>query len=269
METVNITSIQSCKLSELKRQKPTADGVKMIDGDTIVMLNGEIVAVYQKATCDLSALRSAALALKFSSYVRTSGLVTQTEGINASPRNPTRTNKCTKTKMHRQQPLIHKVFLKYARKMAVDYRRYFPARYATQVKRSYTGVTKVLFDYLIPGTSFTGGVVNKNSQLGFHRDRANTTDGMSCMFILKQGISGGELILPELGIGFACQDGYVLLFDGQKYIHGVTPFQAIPGRKGYRITIVFYNSKGMHLCLPPTEEEAHYRTVLERKINDH
>ncbi|MEM9995406.1 MAG: hypothetical protein AAGE79_14910, partial [Acinetobacter pittii] len=57
--------------------------------------------------------------------------------------------------------------------------------------------------YLIKGTPFTGGVINKNTALGYHRDSANTKDGISCMVILKKGVAGGELILPELNIGFA------------------------------------------------------------------
>jgi hypothetical protein len=233
--------IRPLMISCLQGLLPTSDGVRMIDEEAIVTVGDEVIAVYKKAGFDLTAIRNACFNLEFSTYVRTSGLLTQTENINASPRNSLRTNKCRKTKLHDSNPEIHQVFLYYASEKRVHE------------------------SYRIAGTPFTSGVINKDTALGYHRDIANTKDGISCMLILKEGLAGGELILPEVKIGFACQDGYILLFDGQKYIHGVTAFASAQGSRGYRYTTVYYNNKAMSLCLPPEQEEQYYKRHLERR----
>jgi len=265
MNVIKLLSTRPYSVSELKDDVPSENNIVMVCSDMVVKLDGKIIAVYKKADFDLEQVRAAAVNMEYSSYVRTNGLITQTEGINSIPRNPRRTNKCSRTKLRVSQPELHQMFLDLAKQLAKAYREYFPGAYAQQVKALHVGTKKVHEDYRIRYTPFTGGVVNKDSQLGFHRDNANTPDGISCMLCLKKGMAGGGLVLPELGIGFECQDGYMLLFDGQKYIHGVTPFIPLPGREAYRITIVFYNSKGMELCLPLEQEELFYRHQLELK----
>jgi hypothetical protein len=257
--------IRPLMISCLQGLLPTSDGVRMIDEEAIVTVGDEVIAVYKKAGFDLTAIRNACFNLEFSTYVRTSGLLTQTENINASPRNSLRTNKCRKTKLHDSNPEIHQVFLYYAKKIANEYMTFFSKQYAKQIQRTYASEKRVHESYRIAGTPFTSGVINKDTALGYHRDIANTKDGISCMLILKEGLAGGELILPEVKIGFACQDGYILLFDGQKYIHGVTAFASAQGSRGYRYTTVYYNNKAMSLCLPPEQEEQYYKRHLERR----
>jgi len=244
-------------LSAFTPETPSAENVDMIREEAIVTIGDEVVAIYKKADFDLTAIRTACLRLKFPTIKRTSGLLTDTISVNASPRNGKRTNMCRRTKFRYTDPRTHAIFIEYAQKIAKCYRAYFLKQYAKQVKLVYSrqGVHRA---YRIRKTPFTSGVINKNSALGFHRDQANTPDGISCMLCLKEGIAGGELILPELGIGFECQDGYILLFDGQKYIHGVTPILKPQTGIGYRYTIVYYNNKGMALCLPPKQEQEFY-----------
>jgi hypothetical protein len=254
------------KLADYRTKIPKASDVSlMISEEALVHVDGKVRAIYKKADFDLTTIRHACNALKFEMYLRTSGLQTYTLNINASPRNGLRSNKCQFTKFHRTQPSNHNVFLINAKKIAGSYRKYFRKAYANQIKQSYIGQGRVNEIYRIKGTPFTSGVINKDTALGYHRDLANTKDGISCMLILKKGIAGGELILPELNIGFSCQDGYMLLFDGQKYLHGVTPILDSKTLKGYRYTIVYYNNKGMSLCLPPVEEEEQYKLLLEKQ----
>jgi len=248
-------------LKSFRWTAPSPANIDMICDERIVIANNQVVAVYKKANCDLTAMRNACLRLKFPEYERTSGLRTHTLNINASPRNGKRKRMCTKSKFSREFPKTHDIFLDYAREIAKEYRKYFPQQYAEQVRRMYIGKHKVEAEYRIKGTPFTSGVINENSALGYHRDQANTKNGISCMFCLKSGVGGGELVLPELGIGFDCQDGYLLLFDGHKYIHGVT--RMFGG--GYRYTTVFYNNKGMSLCLSPEEEEDNYKRYMNNK----
>jgi hypothetical protein len=267
MKTINIQHpVKQLALKSFQQQKPKrADVQEIISEDACIVINGEIVAIYQKVDYDLTKIRTACTSLKFQDYIRQSGLSTKTVSVNASPRNRLRMNKCSLTALRRALPITHNIFLDYARKIARDYRVNFGTAYANQIKHSYIGRNRVHEAYIISRTPFTSAVINKNTALGYHRDTANTKDGISCMLILKKGVGGGELILPELNIGFACEDGYILLFDGQKYIHGVTPILKPQTGNGYRYTIVYYNNKGMSLCLAPREEEKFYREYLEKK----
>ena len=256
------SKIRKLMLKPFESEMPDGKAVETIDYECYVTINTKVIAVYKKAQFDVEPIRQACLRLNFPKYQRTSGLWTETVNINASPRNYRRKRYCTATKFRKEQPEKHDIFLQYAKLIAYEYRNYFHKEYAGQVRQMYGGYQGVHEAYRIKGTPFTSGVINKNSALGFHRDNANTHDGISCMLSMQKGIIGGELVLPELGIGFACQDGYILLFDGQKYIHGVSAISPPNEGTGYRYTIVYYNNKGMALCLAPEDEK-----VLKNKNN--
>ncbi len=93
---------------------------------------------------------------------------------------------------------------------------------------------------------WTSGVINQSSQLPYHVDAANF-DTWSAMPILRRGMDGGHLHLPEYDITVNCRDGWAVWFNGYRYVHGVTPMK--PRQKdGYRYTIVFYAKRGMKDC---------------------
>lgn len=258
-------SVESIRSDYQKKDPSVKDVSRIISEDAYVHVDGKVVGIYKKVDFDLLNLKNICNTLKFETYIRTSGLKTRTLNINASPRNGLRTDQCQLTKFNRKQINQHQIFLDYARLIARSYHKYFRKAYANQVKKTYIGESRVQDTYRIAGTPFTSGVINKNTALGYHRDSANTKDGISCMLILKRGVAGGQLILPELDIGFECQDGYMLLFDGQKYLHGVTPILNPATSKGYRYTIVYYNNQGMALCLPPEEEALRYKLIIEKQ----
>lgn len=250
-------------IEDLKAQKPQIQHIStLIEDECFIFSNGKLIAAYMKADFETTNLLEACNDLKFSGYKRTRDLITYSVNINSLPRNPLKENLCRPALLRYDNPKKHDVFLSYARLMSKQYRKHFIEAFVEQIKSNYIGKTKVNEYYRITGTPFSGGVVNKNSAINYHYDYANTKNGISCMVILKENVAGGELILPELDIGFACQDGYILLFDGQKYLHGVTDI--IAADNGYRYTIVYYNNKGMHLCLPPEKEIEHYQNWLDR-----
>ncbi|TKB95744.1 hypothetical protein [Pedobacter cryophilus] len=260
--------VQQNKLNEaqirgLKIQTPNTEHIsEIIREEAIVYVSGEIVAVYKRIDFDIDGVLETCLSLKFDERERTNGLVSKTINFNFSPRNALRQNVCRKSRLGVKYPSKHEVFIKQGKNVAKWYRSYFKTAYAHQVKSSYVGKKRIHPDYLIKGTPFTGGVINKNSNLNYHYDKANTSSGISCMIILKENILGGELILPELNIGFACQNRFLLLFDGKKLLHGVTKIHQAPG--GYRYTIVYYNNSGMNLCLSEKEEWDKYQMYIDQ-----
>lgn len=137
-------------------------------------------------------------------------------------------------------------------------------------------VADVLPDWLLPGGLWTSGVVNRSSQFPYHRDR-NNFDAWSAMPVFRRAMRGGALHFPELtvdGVPLAaeCADGDVLFFNGQRWMHGVTPMRPKPHtRDGYRISAVYYPVRAMARCLPAAEEYARAqarRTEVEDTLLD-
>jgi hypothetical protein len=81
-------------------------------------------------------------------------------------------------------------------------------------------------------------------------------------------MSGGHLTMPEFGITINCRDGWVLYFNGNKYVHGVTPM-APKTKDAYRYSIVFYALRGMkdcHTYALEVGEARKKRTAREQKM---
>jgi hypothetical protein len=268
MITINVKrkNLSKDEIGVLKTLKPSRVHVaQIIAAEACIICNERVVGIYKKAEFDVNPVLTACLKLKFSAYKRESGIITKTINVQASPRIGIRDNACKFSKLKETQPNVHGIFETCGRKIAAMYRQYFSKTYAQQVKNTFTGDKRVRTEYIMRGTPFTGGVINKDTALPYHYDSSNTKNGISSMLILKDGIGGGELILPELNIGFACQDGFVLLFNGEAFLHGVTPILHPQQGKGYRYTIVYYNNSGMPLCLPPVEEEARFQRLQEER----
>lgn len=114
---------------------------------------------------------------------------------------------------------------------------------------------------------WTSGVINKSSRLPYHRDRFNFPT-WSAMPVLRRGVSGGYLIIPEYGAVIECRDGHAVLFPGYDLVHGVSPMD-IRAADGYRYSIVYYALRGMKDCHTAAEETARARRVRsdrERKM---
>lgn len=108
-------------------------------------------------------------------------------------------------------------------------------------------------DWVIPATRFTSGIVNHNNSLRYHYDRGNLFGVMSCMIVFRQLCSGGYLSLPEFNARWLLEDGSYFFFDGQSYLHGVTPISKL-NKNGYRYSVVYYALRAMGKCGSISEE---------------
>ena len=87
------------------------------------------------------------------------------------------------------------------------------------------------------------------------------------MVAFKSNTKGGYLSIPEYDIGLEIANNSILLFNGQKILHGVTPFKLL-SKNAYRYSIVYYTLQQMWKCEPITKELARIkdeRTKLEKK----
>jgi hypothetical protein len=105
---------------------------------------------------------------------------------------------------------------------------------------------------LAPGAAWTSGVVNWTSQLPYHRDSMNF-DAWAAMPVIRSGVSGAGLHIPEYDVTLTCRHGFAVFFNGYRLVHGVTPVTGVrTGRngrpKGYRYSIVYYALRGMKDC---------------------
>lgn len=116
-------------------------------------------------------------------------------------------------------------------------------------------IKQVLPDWRLSDDSlWTSGVINKESTLPYHRD-ANNFDAWSVMPVIRRGVRGGHLHIPEYDLVVPCRDGYSVAFFGKRLVHGVTPMKKIT-RDGYRISVVYYALQGLKDCHTFAEETA-------------
>jgi hypothetical protein len=117
------------------------------------------------------------------------------------------------------------------------------------------------------GKLWTSGVINRSSRLPYHRDK-NNFPTWSAMPVLRRGVTGGYLHVPEYGATIACRDGWAVFFAGHQLVHGVTPMRQTQD-DGYRYSVVYYALKGLKDCHTAAVEEAEAkrrRTLREREI---
>ena len=127
-------------------------------------------------------------------------------------------------------------------------------------------------DWRFPGTGWTSCIVNDTAALPYHVDGGNTPGTWSAMAVIRRGVQGGHLHLPDLDITAPCENGTAIIFNGQEHLHGVTPFKRRFSRsRSYRYTVVFYQRSGMTQCGTPEEELQKARlgrTAREHAIAD-
>jgi len=129
-------------------------------------------------------------------------------------------------------------------------------------------IQQVLPDWRLTETSlWTSGVINKESALPYHRD-GNNFDAWSVMPVVRRGVRGGHLHLPEYDMVVPCRDGYTVMFFGKRLVHGVTPMTKVTP-DGYRVSVVYYALRGLKDCHTYAEETAYSirrRTTRETEL---
>lgn len=127
--------------------------------------------------------------------------------------------------------------------------------------------SRVLPDWILhPDAWWTSGVVNRTSPLPYHRDR-NNLKAWSAMVVLRRGVKGGHLHVPEYDLTIECRDGDVVYFGGYELIHGVTPMVRAKS-DGYRFSAVYYPVAKMANCLAPAEEMERGRAARSAREDD-
>jgi hypothetical protein len=87
------------------------------------------------------------------------------------------------------------------------------------------------------------------------------------MIVFKGDVMGGHLVIPELDISLEVADNSLTIFDGQDYLHGVSPIEYLH-QDSYRYSVVYYSLERMWQCMTVDEEIARIRSKkMQREIN--
>jgi hypothetical protein len=94
--------------------------------------------------------------------------------------------------------------------------------------------------YNLFGTAFTTITINNNFQVAYHRDGNNAQGAVAVLTVMEIGEwSGGQFLLPEIGLGFELREGDVFIGDNQGLIHGMLPVET-HSADAENIMFVFY-----------------------------
>lgn len=211
----------------------------------------EPVLLYAPYTGDVAALRNAVRAVKYAT-VRRGGLGFQNSArtFGMAPRKVhLRRETCTPTQLTREQPEVHRELEIAAGHLIDQLAEHLPE----VVVADRENIEKVLPEWRLDDDSvWTSGIINRTSALPYHRDEMNFY-AWSAMPVVRRGVKGGHLHIPEYDRTVACRDGWVVDFMGKTLIHGNTPIRSVEA-DGYRISIVYYALRGMKDCYTYADE---------------
>jgi len=252
------------KFSFVTRKAAASDCKHFVTTPAKVFVDGVLAALY----LDISAMYTAALvdavrSVRFATADRTAGMASSSRVFGYMPRRPLgRGDFCAAASLDRDFPQQAKIIGAFVGELAKFYAAHNPAVHAHHAAQA----AKILPEYTIHEL-FSSGIVNKDNPLPYHLDGGNIPGCWSIMPVFKKDIEGGHLSCPEIDLCFELADHTALMFDGQKLIHGVTPFtKTTPD--GYRFSVVYYTMRQLWACLPFDQEiqrARESRTVVESR----
>lgn len=209
------------------------------DADT-----GMAVLVYAPMPNGVTNLRRAVLDTNYSTTLRASGTRNASRTFGFTTRSAVlQREACTPSSLAWESPEAQMVLNDTADTLANYLREQLPEVF----EHDYQTIQQVLPEWrMTEDALWTSGVINQSSALPYHRDGSNF-DTWSAMPVVRRGMDGGYLHMPEYDITIACRDGWALWFNGYAYVHGVTPLKT-RAKDGYRYSIVFYAKRGMKDC---------------------
>lgn len=218
--------------------------------------SGEIVFAYLPLDSERArALRRAVVDFECSAVTRNANYFTRSTTFGFGPRAAiNRREGCRATVFARDEAERERVLDETAthlRKVLLDID-------ASIVDRDLEKLAAIERDWFLGESElWTSGVINQSSVLPYHRDSFNFPT-WSAMPVLRRGMDGGYLSVPEYDVVIACRDRYVVFFPGHDLVHGVTPMRP-RARGAYRYSIVYYALRGMKDCFTAAEETAYAR----------
>lgn len=255
----------------LRKTPGEGDAPKLYTEPGIYFLDGVPVIVYGKLTDRYDRMLWAIASLGYTRESRSTGggaidernreKLGESRIFGFRGRIPFGANYCSVSSTAETHPAQHSIICDFGRLLNALYETTAPdcaARHSAALKH-------ISADWVLPGTRFTSGIVNRDNPLRYHYDRGNLRDVMSCMAVFRNLVDGGNLAVPEFGARWALDDHSYFLFDGQRFLHGVTPIRKL-NKRAYRYSVVYYALRAMEKC--GTLEEEISRARAEKRARE-
>lgn len=238
-----------------------------------IYIDGKLALVYGKLSRDYSSVVGILRATKFSSNRRLTQYLNKKDlevistvdrNFGFNPPNAVFNNAAGPCTFNREHPTWFAHLAGLGEELQETYEKFHPEQFETH--RRYVDLN-IRPEWRMGKTIFTQGVMNDANALGYHFDRDNIVGGWSAMAYFTQRCTGGNLIIPSLGIKLMCESDTFMLFDGENLIHGVTPIR-LPTSLSYRYSIVYYTRESMAgLGSMGDELERTRRSELQKHLN--
>lgn len=232
---------------------------KLITDDALIELEGNMPMYYGELDNIPENLRYSLSQLKYSKSKRANGVESNSVVLFGSkPANPRKENFCHQAPLMYNSGEHYPTIIQTAQAMDKAFKKAMPSYY--KLAQGLLALDKperrIYPRFIIPNTIYTTGIINLNNELVYHYDKANMNGFLSVLLTLRSGMGGGYLVFPEYRMAVECKDGYILIFNGHKLLHGVS--QLITNKmamNSYRYSIVCYTWEKMTKCYE-TQEEA-------------
>lgn len=207
----------------------------------------------------VSGIREICEKSKMAKSTRVNGVPTKSAVFGPLPASPSRsTCFCRFSRALHEQKQFIPAIARYAEFVTEQYQEFFPDEFARD--------SRWVEDNVVPDWRWLPGPyqtfnINTNFAIPYHRDSGNVPGSLSNVLILSRGITGGELVCPELGIALSQRNRAWTLFNGEGLLHGVMPIE-YRSTAAYRSSIVLYTLKGMNGCQSREDELIKTRDLL-------
>ncbi len=233
----------------------------VIDEPTDIFVGKKLVCAYRKMPSEILAVLNASTSQsKCAKSSRTLGVNQMSAVFGALPRVACREDYCRFSANTKSQPEIFFALSKVAKYLWQIYQDNFP-----EVSANFLSfVEGINDDWKKTGTPFTTINVNKNFAIGYHLDAANFGGVYSNVLITKKNVDGGLFVMPQFRLALAQSHGALVIVDGVKVPHGVTPI--VPTSQDWeRSSVVFYTLANLKHCLAKAEELKRSKVVATER----
>lgn len=230
-----------------------------------IFYNNELVAIYRELPKEIYNISKVITKnTKPVKSSRTIGVPQLSTVYGALPRIAIREDYCRYSKKSKEERKNFYLALELNKKLSEYYKEYFPEKWKNAINFNKENILK---DYRPVETPWTNINVNVNQVIKYHRDSGNNKQDLSNVLIIKNGVTGGHLSMPEYNISLHQGDGFMVFFKGQDILHGVTPCN-FTSKESYRCSIVNYTLHNLKHCYPYGEELQRVKEVKTRQAKN-
>lgn len=253
------------------------EGALIFDRDVAIVdaVTGKVVVVYVNCASDIATNLAADLrqvdfdagpfGREAATGPRLSGIAAANRTFGYQPPVPIRRRYgCSRSQFNAQHPEAAEHLAEFCRVAERAMRTYAEDVYDTTAEQVRKAIAPA---WLISGTPWSSGIINKTLSLPYHTDKANIPLSWSAMLGARHNMGGGLLHLADYDAWFTIGHGSIIIFDGQSVTHGVSPLHP-SGANPWRYTAVVYAKQGMKVCCSDPKAEAQRAALAATEAED-